>query len=175
MKLRDFLKKYRLVVFLVVLIIILGFIKVYFKEKPINNNETFIKTITVTPTIIITSAINESEIEIIEDELDITKLSEETLKKYNEIKTEEEFNVFYDQLPENEKEIFSTEENSDEYCLEDYIPYESETFVIEKYIEENLLLVKTKGNNFIKSKNDLNEWLKQNECEPGKHMVVWEK
>jgi len=172
MRIINFFKKYKLVIFLVVLIVILGFIKVYFKESVIVNNDS-IKTITNVPTP--TSTIIEENNQTDENKLDTTKLSAETLAKYKEVKTEEEFDNFYNQLPNNEKEIFSTEENPDEYCLEDSLPYETETFVVEKYIGENLLLVKSKGSDFVKSKNDLKEWLNKNECEKGKHVFIWEK
>jgi hypothetical protein len=173
MKIIDFLKKYKLIIFLATLVFILAFIKIYFKDETTNNSGTSIKTINISPTS--TPTVKEISSATSEDRLNLEKLSTETLQKYKEVKTEEQFVAFYNELSPQEQEVFTTEESPNEYCLESLLPYESETFIVKNYTGENLLLVKAKGSDFAKSKSDLKEWLKQNECEAGKHVFVWEE
>ncbi|MDD4937902.1 MAG: hypothetical protein PHX34_02680 [Candidatus Shapirobacteria bacterium] len=168
MNFREFLKKYKLIIFLVMLIFVLGFVKVYFgnktdnisseintiEQKQINNKENDSNEKEPTPT----------EVEI---------LSKEILKQYGQIKTEEEVDNFLKTLTDDQIKLLP--EIDPDYSLEYLLPYEANTFIIEKYLDANILSVKTKGDDFDKSKDDLMEWLNKNAEDPENITIVWGK
>lgn len=99
----DFLKKYKIIIFLSVLVFILGFIKIYIKYQP-KNEENVVEKI-----------INEEENNINENQFLIKeKLGEEKWNEYKKIKTEEEFGVFWENLTEEQQIILTEEEPLEE-------------------------------------------------------------
>jgi hypothetical protein len=95
----DFLKKYKIIIFLMVLVFILGFLKIYYnnqtkKEEIIKEKDTEVEE----------KEINE-EIFLVKE-----KLGEKKWNEYIKIETEEEFTVFWETLNEEQKEILTQEE-----------------------------------------------------------------
>lgn len=179
MNLKEFFKKYGLIVFLVVMIVILGFIKINFGNKSENTSLNEINNSTqkdITNIEDINTSNIETQAELVNQKIISTEsgeLSKEILKRYSEVNSEEEFNAFFKTLTPEEQEIFSTDERPADYYLIDILPYEENTFIIEKYLDANILSVKTKGDNFDKSKDDLMEWLNKNAEDPENITIVW--
>ena len=95
----TFLKKYKIIIFLMFLVFVLGFFKIYYnnqikKEEIIKEKDTEMEE----------KETNEEYFLIKE------KLGEEKWNQYNKLKTEEEFVVFFETLNEEQKEILTQEE-----------------------------------------------------------------
>jgi len=142
------------------LIFILGFVKIYFGNK-IDNTSSEINT---TKQGQITKQPTPTETET---------LSKDILKQYSQIKTEEEIDSFLKTLTDDQIKLLP--EIDPNYSLEYLLPYETDTFTIENYVDQNVLSVKIKGNDFNKSKNDLTEWLDKNAEDPESITIVWEE
>ncbi|MDD2483002.1 MAG: hypothetical protein PHE32_00520 [Candidatus Shapirobacteria bacterium] len=155
MNIKEFIKKYSIIIFLSLLVIVFIFVKIYFGEKnsiPIDNS------LVPTPTVIESKG-----------------LSKEILTEYGNVQTKEDLNVLLSKLSEDQ--INQLPEIDPHYSLKLILPYESETFIVKSYLKANVLLVKAVGNDFEKSKNDLMLWLnkkKEGQGEEAFDEVVWE-
>lgn len=144
---KEFLKKYQLILFLSCVLVIVLFVKLFY----IPENEG-------------------SEIEMVpvaEPTKSIINLREEN----NEIEDKED-ELFLDEDFESEEEIFDI---NPDYPLIYLLPYEGERFIAEDYVSEKVLLVKIKGDSFEESRNELQEWLDENEGLPGENTIVWKE
>lgn len=180
----NFLKKYILIILLSFLVIILGFTKFYFrednyiknqeieeidieeeynnKENEVNKNEEILKVTEIAEDTTLNSENNEEK-----------PINKELLAEYVLAKTKGDFITFINDLTAEEKASLPTIEQ--DYCFEYILPYETETFIIEEYLDANVILVESKGDDISKSINDIEKWLKERECIINSHTVVWEK
>jgi len=189
MNIKNIFKKYKIIIFLAFLVFVLGFIKIYFQNKNVYDND--LSSVKKTGEININKEYqdkisvdnkNKEELDIKspvvslreKETSDDIKPSNELIKEYEELETTEEYLSFLDKLTEEEQEYFSFEELPNEYCLGDYFPYETDTFLIRGYLSENIISVVAKGDNLDTSKKDLRSWLRENECERDRHIIVWE-
>lgn len=173
-----FLKKYRLIIGLVMVIVILAFIKFY-----IGNNNITQEQINITPTMVVKKQTNTIEQD------DLKSSNNVLIEKYYALQTEEEKEKFFNTLTEEQQAFLSNEESIDNSLdnnlsygeesikinLKKSLPYETETFKVNKYINPSVLSVKAKGDNFIRSKNDLMQWLEENADNPNDIVLVWEE
>ncbi|MFA5532089.1 MAG: hypothetical protein WDA13_00630 [Candidatus Shapirobacteria bacterium] len=158
----KFLKKYKLIIFLVAVIFILAFFKGYFK-----NDSTTTTSIETTKQVSPTGKNTTGNTSLI--------LNEELIEKYESLGTDEEKNTFWETLSEEQQTYLSGEEATEEYNLESNLPYETDTFMVSKYLDMNTLSVKMKGSDFNKSKSDLENWLNETADNPEEIVLVWQE
>lgn len=158
----KFLKRYKLIIFLVAVIFILAFFKGYFK-----NDSTTTTSIETTKQVSPTGKDTTGNTSLI--------LNEELIEKYENLETDEEKNIFWETLSEEQQTYLSGEEATEEYSLESNLPYETDTFIVSKYLDMNTLSVKMKGSDFNKSKSDLENWLNETADNPEEIVLVWQE
>jgi len=157
-EIKKILKKYKLIVILVLVVLILIFVRVYFSGNTNQGNQLFInKTNKITPTAIPT--IKESG------------LSPEKLKRFDEIKTDEEMTNFLGTLTLDE--ILSLPDETPTTEVDDLLPYQGDTFVAEKYVGKNVLLVKSKITDTKKAEVDVKKWLNNYQESSEQTVIVW--
>lgn len=162
MNLKEIIKQYRLIILLVAIIFILAFIKL-----SVGDNE--ILTTIPTPTSIPTQINQQNNYSTNQN------IKEELSNTYKNLDTDKEKNDFWNKLSEEEQTYLSEEEPTEEYNLEGNLPYETDTFVAEKYATANVLVVKSKGSDFDTSQNDVKKWLEETADNPEDIILVWEE
>lgn len=182
MKINEFIGKYKIIIFLVVMIFILAFIKNYFGNKiEENNSKTTVNVSNNSETSEIVNNTNNNNTETLNEEI-TPKVEkpvsenevEELIKTYDSLETEEEQDAFLNNLSDEQQDALLAEEPTEEYGLENDLPYETNTFVAMKYASENVLIVKAKGDNFEKSESDIKDWLKEATTNPDDIVLIWE-
>lgn len=167
---KEFIKKYSLIIFLVVMIVILAFVKVFFSKKT-NENEINKNTdsIGVNQSISITPVVNE---------VDTENKTEETFEnlsdKYENFETVEERESWFDNLSSEEKKILSGEEVVEVSQLNNELPYEGSTFVVNNVFSNNLIMAKSKIDDLEKAEADLREWLSSKGMNFEDLVITWE-
>lgn len=178
---KEFVKKYSLIVFLVAMIIILGFVKVFFNNKSnteeLNNNPNNVSTDVSTDSNNIEGS--GSEIGIVEDnpENETTKTDETFEKlfdKYVSFETVEERETWADSLSAEEQRILVSEEAITLTQLNDELPYEGNTFMVENVFSNNVLMAKSKIDDLEKAESDLKDWLSSKAMNFSNLSIVWE-
>lgn len=179
---KEFVKKYSLIVFLVAMIIILGFVKVFFNNKP-NTDELNSNPNNNVSTDITTDSNNiggsDTEIGIVEDnpQNETTKTDENFEKlfdKYVSFETVEERETWADSLSSEEQRILVGEEAITLSQLNDELPYEGNTFIVEDVFSNNVLMAKSKIDDLEKAENDLRDWLSSKAMNFSNLSIVWE-
>jgi hypothetical protein len=164
---KTFLKKYKLIIFLFFLVLVLIFIKIYFgqnksnKKQNENGEKKNIPTITVT---IPVSSLSDQE---------KNKLSDKLNREFYSIKDEKKVIEFLNSLSDDERDLL--QDVGPNYGLKYILPYYSDTFIINKYLDANVLSVTVKGSDFKKSTNDVQKWIDENTEDPSQVVIVWEK
>lgn len=168
MKIKNFIKKHKLITLLIFLIFILVLSKLYFSQNSLNKEVDLSQEKTnITPTV-------KTPITKLNDE-EQAQLSDQLTKKYYNIKNEEQAKDFLENLTDEER--FLIQEIDQNYEFEYILPYETDTFIINEYLKANTLLVTAKGNDSKKSTSDLQKWINENTKEtedPKNIIVVWE-
>jgi len=159
---KEFVKKYSVVIFLVVMIVILIFIKSF-----IGNKTNEIQTPQNTQTNI------EQSTSIVE-----TKKTEEVFEKLNE-KYEGFENVddrenWVSTLSSEEQKILAGEEAVMVTDLNNELPYEGNTFIIESVPSNSLLMAKSKIDDLEKAEADLRDWLSSKGMNFEELVIAWE-
>lgn len=167
MKIKNFIKKYKIIILLVFLIFVLIFTKIYFNQNSLDKekNQSEIKT-NITPTVRVKGPISSL------DDQQKQQLSNQLTEEYYDIKDEEQAQKFLENLTDEER--FLIQEIDPNYEFEPILPYETNTFIINEYIKANTLSATAKGNNFQKSVDNLQKWLAENTEDPSKITIVWE-
>lgn len=163
MNIKNIIKKYKIIILLVAIIFILAFIKMGLGDETDNEN---ISNLEITPTTTIDQKINNN--------YSSNKTNDEVKKEYDNLATDEEKDQFLNTLTASQQNYVSGEESPEEYDLETLLPYEEETFIAKRYATANVLVVKEKGDDFTKSKSDVEKWLDETADNPGEIILVWE-
>lgn len=145
---KDFIYRYRILIVLFLLVFILIGLKIKY-----GNNISDISTDKITPTVVVDKKYPSFE--------ELKNMSDESYLKYLESLNEDEL----EKLPEEEYGKF---------YLSPFFPYETETFIVKKYIKENVLLVKSKISDMKMAEVDLRKWLDLVEENLGENQIVWE-
>jgi len=178
---KEFVKKYSLIVFLVAMIIILGFVKLFSNNKPnkeeLNSNPNNLST--DIPTDSNNTGGSDSEIGIVEDNPDseTTKTDENFEKlfdKYVSFETVEEREIWADNLSSEEQRMLVSEEAITLTQLNDELPYEGNTFIVENVFSNDVLMAKSKIDDLEKAENDLRDWLSSKAMNFSNLSIVWE-
>ena len=171
---KEFIKKYGLIVFLVVMIVILAFVKIFFNNKSneneinnnsIENNSSINKNtnpIDINQSVSITPVVNEEE------------TFENLSDKYESFETVEERENWFDNLSSEEKKILSGEDVVEVSQLNNELPYEGSTFVVNNVFSNNLIMAKSKIDDLEKAEADLREWLSSKEMNFEDLVITWE-
>lgn len=189
---KEFVKKYSLIVFLVMMIIILAFLKSFFGNKSTengtssnlnqettSNNSSIDLSTTGQPNtetgINETNSENEATETVNPEEI---KKAEETFEKLNDkyesFENVDEREAWVDSLSPEEQDILSGEEITDLSQLNKTLPYEGNTFIVKSIPSNNLLLAKNKIDNLDKAEADLREWLSSKGMDFEELVIAWE-
>lgn len=196
MNIKEFIGRYRIVVVLVTMIIILAFVKSYFGNKTENiDNKT---VITPTPTSISTNTKtsninnNENETDSIKSEEVISEKNipqneivilnnketdnkrKELTEKSRTFETEKEYSEWFETLSFEDQEILKGDKPIQVSQLKDEIPYEGETFVVKDIISNNVIHVKSKIDDLDKAKVDVKKWLSSKSMNFEDLVISWE-
>lgn len=186
MNIKEFISKYKIIIFLVAMIIILAFVKNYFGKK-INENvnstdgsvdseiNTNIASVSIIPSPSPSktqnnlgetkpSEINNSD----QNNLQNNKLivNKETDSKRNQLiekgrtyQTEKEYQAWFETLSFEDQEILQGDKPIQISQLKDELPYEGSTFIVEGISSNNLVMAKSKIDDLEKAESDLRDWL----------------
>lgn len=160
------------------IVVILSFVKFYTRGNIATQEQT-----NITPTIVVKKQTNTTV------QNNSGSSNSGLIEKYNTLQTEEEKENFFNTLTEEQQDFLSDEKSIDNNLENDLpsdeesinnslkkdLPYESNTFTVNKHINQNVLLVKAKGDDFNQSKNDLMKWLEENTNQPNDVVLVWEE
>jgi hypothetical protein len=166
---KNFLSKYKIIIFLAFLIFVLVFIKVNFGGDNVDTGSKKIETREETKTEV---DINTEIKELINKNKKSSVSEKDILEELNKM-DKEELDSFLETL--SLEEVLLIPEDDPNFWLEDLLPYEGETFIVKKYLEANVVSVEAKGNDFQKSREDAKKWLNENENDIGQNIIVWEK
>lgn len=198
---KEFIEKYKIIVFLVAMIIVLAFVKNYFGKKINDSNNS---AITPTPTImensdgsttvkssdsnlVDTKNLNEKE-SISEKNNKETMLSDgsivhnsETDKRYNQLvekgrtyENERDYQNWFDTLSFADQELLSGNQPIQISQLSDELPYEGKTFIVKSIISNSVIQVKSKIDDLEKAEIDVRDWLSSKSMDFDNLVISWE-
>jgi hypothetical protein len=194
MNIKEFIGKYRIIVVLVAMIIIMAFVKSYFGNKIDNtNNKT---SITPTPTNISTKTSNtknnEDKVNNVESDQEIGEKTipqnevvilsnEETDSRRKELteksrtfQTEKEYQAWFDTLSFEDQEILQGDKPIQVSQLKDELPYEGKTFIVKAVISNSVIQVKSKIDDLEKAEVDVRNWLSSKAMNFEDLVISWE-
>lgn len=168
------IKKYWLVLLLVFLIIVLLVLKLKYANQISNENISTIETNKNTPTKEMSLTENESE-----GETKTTTGTEEETERITPIVTTTRGSYSFTKpdgtkVYSNDAEADNLSDYVDVNSLEPLLPYKGNYFRVEKYLKEGYLEVIVKDdNNFNKAKEEVKNWLKDNNTDEEETKVIY--
>ncbi|MPM17677.1 hypothetical protein SDC9_64074 [bioreactor metagenome] len=204
MNIKEFIGKYRIIIVLVVMIVVLAFIKSYFGNKE-NENNTIISP-TPTKTTVNTNSnsslnnktnesndlnnqnnlTNESVLinqnnqenfqtnELVISNSETDKKREELTEKGRTFQTEEEYEVWFETLSFEDQELLLGYGRVNMSQLNNSLPYEGGTFIVKSLISNNIIQAKTKIDDLAKAEADLKNWLSDQGMKLVEPVISWE-
>lgn len=194
MNIKEFIGKYRIIVVLVAMIIIMAFVKSYFGNKIDNTNSK--TNTTPTPTNISTKTSNtknnEDKINNVESEEVISEKAipqnevvilsnektdnrrKELTEKSRTFQTEKEYQAWFDTLSFEDQEILQGDKPIQISQLKDELPYEGKTFIIKAIISNSVIQVKSKIDDLEKAEVDVRNWLSSKAMNFEDLVISWE-
>lgn len=194
MNIKEFIGKYRIIVVLVAMIIIMAFVKSYFGNKIDNTNSK--TSTTPTPTNISTKtsntknnedkinnvepeevisekAIPQNEVVILSNEKTDNRRKELT-EKSRTFQTEKEYQAWFDTLSFEDQEILQGDKPIQISQLKDELPYEGKTFIVKAIISNSVIQVKSKIDDLEKAEVDVRNWLSSKAMNFEDLVISWE-
>ncbi len=194
MNIKEFIGKYRIIVVLVAMIIIMAFVKSYFGNKIDNTNSK--TNTTPTPTNISTKTSNtknnEDKINNVESEEVISEKAipqnevvilsnektdnrrKELTEKSRTFQTEKEYQAWFDTLSFEDQEILQGDKPIQISQLKDELPYEGKTFIVKAIISNSVIQVKSKIDDLEKAEIDVRNWLSSKAMNFEDLVISWE-
>ena len=196
---KKFIEKYKIIVVLVAMIVVLAFVKSYFGKKINENNPN--NTSTITPTII-SKKINDSEqeitktpsnsvtsnnssVQVTENNLQNKGLiinSEETDNRRKELteksqtyQTDEEFESWFETLSIEDQDLLLGYNRITISQLSDELPYEGETFIVKSIMSNSVIQAKSKIDDLEKAEIDVKTWLSSQAISSENLIISWEQ
>ena len=190
MNIKEFIEKYKIIIVLVAMIIILAFVKSYFGKK-INENNIVVSP---TPTQNIKKSTNneKNKSDNLNNSTDLTRQenlieeevvlsSSETNKKYEELveksrtyQTEEEYSTWFETLSFEDQQLLEGYSVVQVSQLTDELPYEGETFIIKSVVSNHIVSVKAKIDDLEKAEIDVRNWLSSKGMNFDNLVISWE-
>ena len=196
MNIKEFIGKYKIIVVLVAMIIIMAFVKSYFGNKIDNTNSK--TNTTPTPTNISTNTktsntknnedktsntesdqviseknIPENEVVILRNEKTDNRRKELT-EKSRTFQTEKEYQAWFDTLSFEDQEILQGDKPIQISQLKDELPYEGKTFIVKAVISNSVIQVKSKIDDLEKAEADVRNWLSSKAMNFEDLVISWE-
>lgn len=193
---KEFLKKYKIIIVLVVMIVILAFVKSYFGNKMDENNSS--NTNTPTPTVVsnktnkttvkitttpsptsekVNTSAKESDSQnsglIISNEKTDNR-HKELVEKSGTFQTEEEYNQWFETLSFEDQELLLGDKPIQVSQLKDELPYEGKTFIIKTIMSNSVIQVKSKIDDLEKAEVDVRNWLSSKAMNFEDLVISWE-
>lgn len=204
MNIKEFIGKYRIIIILVVMIIILAFIKSYFGGKEGENN--IIISPTPTEATINTNSnnnldnkaaesndlnnlnnlTNESNLnnqnnqenfqtkDLVISSSETDKKREDLTEKSRTFQTEEEYETWFETLSFKDQELLLGYGRVNMSQLNNVLPYEGGTFIVKSLISNNIIQAKSKIDDLAKAEVDLKNWLSDQGMKFEEPVISWE-
>lgn len=197
---KEFIGKYKIIVFLVAMIIVLAFVKSYFGKKVNDSNSTTTPTPTIVENsngsvivkpsdsnLVDTKNLNEKE-SILEKNNKETVLSDgaivhnnETDKKYNQLlekgrtyENANDYQAWFDTLSFADQELLLGNQPVQISQLSDELPYEGKTFIVKSIVSNSVIHVKSKIDDLEKAEVDVRDWLSSKAMNFDNLVISWE-
>lgn len=185
MDIKGFISKYKIIIFLVAMIVVLAFVKSYFGKKISENTNstnssigseinTNITSVSITPSpsktqnnfgetkpseIYNSNQNNLQNNELIVSNKETDDKRSQLTEKGRTYQTEKEYQAWFETLSFEDQEILLGDKPIQVSQLKDELPYEGSTFIVEDVFSNSLLMAKSKIDDLEKAETDLRDWL----------------